>query len=114
MAKTAYIAAPYRNTTLGGVTLPIAVRRANGMIAVVPPVSRYFSRSGTHGVFYYPADISAIIILDRSNSGHRSVFVRCLAGDADFCDMLRRCAHLLWVVRGLSSRDVIAALPSCR
>jgi hypothetical protein len=108
-----YIAAHYRHTSLGGLTLPVAVRRAGNTITVVRPIGKSFSRSGTHGVFYFPADVDAIVYLLQSNSGRRSVYVRYLAGDADFCDMLRRCAHLLWVVRHLSVQDVIAALPSC-
>jgi hypothetical protein len=116
-ARTAaanYIAAHYRHTSLGGLTIPVAVRRVDGMITIVPPVSKHYSRSGAHGVFYYPGDVDAIIYLDRSNSGHRSVFVRCLTNDADFCSAIKRCANTLWVARGLSPRDVAAALLSCR
>ena len=109
-----YIAAHYRHTRMGAVTLPIAVRRTGGAITIVKPSAKYYSRSGTHSVFYFPADISAIIFLDQSNSGRRSVHVRCLTGDAQFCDALWRCAYLHWAVRRLGARDVIAALQSCR
>jgi hypothetical protein len=103
-----YIAAHYRHTRMGGLTLPIAVRRAADTIVVVPPVSKHYSRSGTHGVFYFPADVDAIIFLDRSNSGHRYVYVRCIS-DAALCNALHRCAYDMWVIRKMGARDVIAA-----
>ena len=65
-------------------------------------------------MFYFPAEINVLIYLYQSNSGRRSVHVRCLTGDAQFCDALWRCAYLHWAVRRLGARDVIAALPSCR
>jgi hypothetical protein len=99
-ASTAsYIAAHYRHTSLGGLTVPIAVRRAGNTITVVRPTSRYYSRSGTHGVFYFPAEIDVLIYLYQSNSGRRSVGALCFA-DAGFCDALHRCVHNMWVVRG--------------
>jgi len=107
------IAAPYRRTTLGGITYPIGVRRVAGSIEIARPLYRRLSRSGAHGVYYF-IGVDAIVFLDQTNSGHRGVFVRCISGDAGFCDALRRCAHTLWAARGLDARDVIAALPSCR
>ena len=112
-AGTAYVVGRYRHTSLGDMTVPIAVRRTGGAITIVKPSAKYYSRSSAHGIFYYPADITAIIFLDRSNSGRRSVYVRCIS-DADFCNALHRCAYLHWAVRRLGARDVIAALPSCR
>ena len=112
MAQNA-VAASYRHTRLGGLTIPVGIRRVAGSIEIARPLYRRFSRSGAHGIFYF-VGVDAIVILDQSNSGHRSVFVRCLAGDAGFCDALRRCAHALWVTHRLDAWDVIASLPSCR
>ena len=107
------IAAHYRRTAYGGITYPIAVRRVAGSIEIARPLYRRFSRSGAHGTFYF-VGVDAIIILDQTNSGNRSVFVRCFVPDSGFCDALRRCAHKLWVTQMLDAWDVIAALPSCR
>jgi len=112
MAQNA-VAASYRHTRLGGLTIPVGIRRVAGSIEIARPLYRRFSRSGAHGTFYF-VGVDAIVILDQSNSGHRSVFVRCLAGDAQFCDALRRCARQLWAVHRLDAWDVIASLPSCR
>jgi hypothetical protein len=115
MADAGRVAGHYRITSLGGLSIPVAVaRRADGTIAIVRPLARRLSRTGAHGVYFFPANIDVLIHLVRSNSGHRSVYVRCLSADADFCNALKRCAHDLWVARGLSARDVIAALTGCR
>jgi hypothetical protein len=116
MADAGCVVGHYRITALGGLSIPVAVaRRADGTIAIVRPLARRLSRSGAHGTYFFPADIDALIHLGRTNTGHRYVHVRCLSADADFCNALKRCVRDLWVTRGLSARDVIAALPSsCR
>ena len=108
-----YIAGHYRYTRMGGLTLPIGIKRAGSAVVIVKPVSRYHSKLGSHGIYYFPPDIDALIHLHSSNSGHRSVHIRCFA-NANFCNALKRCVHELWIVRKASPRDVLAALQSCR
>ena len=113
MAQNQVVAASYRRTAYGGLTIPVGIRRVAGSIEIARPLYRRFSRSGAHGTFYF-VGVDAIVFLDQTNSGHRGVFVRCISGDAGFCDAQRRCARQLWIVHRLDAWDVIASLPSCR
>jgi hypothetical protein len=98
---------------MGGLTLPIGVRRVGDSIAIVKPIAKRYSRSGTHG-YYHFSGVDAIVFLETTNSGHRSVYVKCVSGDAALCDSIKRCASTVWVDLNGSPRDVIAALPLCR
>jgi hypothetical protein len=64
---------PYRNTRMGGLTQAIGVCPKCG---VIRPYARRFSKTGTHGEFFYNHEHALVfIVLERSNSGRNSYYI---------------------------------------
>jgi len=94
----------YRNTLkFGAITLEIAV--CNTCKAVIPPSSRYFSKTGAHGEFYYvhehPLDV---ILLHRSNSGRKG------CGTSSGLSHLHEAIRKVWIFEGHSPVHVLKLL----
>jgi len=80
---------PYRSTRMGGLTLPLAVRIQDGKVVVVEPVHKIYSRTGHHGTWIY-SDIDCYFLLKQSNSGKRSVVVKCPKEGSEYDELIRR------------------------
>jgi hypothetical protein len=94
----------------------VAVRRAGGGLEVVESVwsqcrtPRFLHYHYRRCVYYFPPAVDAVVYLKTWYDFWREVDVRCDCGDAEFCNVLRRCAHELWVRPGRPLKP----LPGCR
>ena len=96
---------PYRHCIKrDGLTYPIAV--CVECKRVVEPERKEYSKTGAHGTWYYahPHPL-AIILLERTNSGKRSV----VAGPG-VPRPLREIVRELWLYRGWSAEEVEEAV----
>jgi len=66
----------YRETSMGGLTLPLGLKVDRKEVRVVTPIWREYSRTGRHGRWTYRVeDLDVALLLLQSNSGKRSVRV---------------------------------------
>ena len=66
----------YRHTSMGALTLPLALKIRGGEVRVVTPIWREYSRTARHGRWTYRVeDLDVALLLLQSNSGKRSVRV---------------------------------------
>jgi len=94
--QTEIIKGTYRRTGMGGFTEPLALRLIENRLVVVPPIRKEFSRSGNHGEYYYDANVDIMLHFEITNSGHRSVFIRCLRAPQEVCNRVYDTASSLW------------------
>jgi len=90
-----------RRTSMGGVTLPLALRVRPGgdnNVDIVRPAKRRYSLTGSHGFFYYLVDdVDVIIVLLQSNSGSRSAMLRYCSLPYETCRRIYDIICDLWI-----------------
>jgi hypothetical protein len=93
---------PYRMCEkANGITYPIAICMVCKKI--IEPASKEFSRTGSHGKFYYVHDHPlTFIILEQSNSGKRRI--KWVSG---YVKVLNEVVEYAWVINGQSIDEVI-------
>jgi hypothetical protein len=107
------IEAPWRSTSWGGVTRPVALRREGSRLRVVNPVNILMSRSGRHGLWLYRrGDLDVLLYLEMSNSGKPSVSIEICDLPQDACSRIYDTAYKAWVVDGVHSNQVERLLGS--
>ena len=101
------IVAEWRRTGWNGITHPIAVKRIGRWLKVVRPVWQEYSRTGRHGRWYYcENDIDALVFLEQSNSGKRSVHISKCRLPAELCRLIKDVAGRAWLAKETTVRQV--------
>jgi hypothetical protein len=98
--------AVWRRTGMGGITYPIALRLEGGRLSIVEPLREEYSRSHSHGTWYYASQIDILLYLEQSNSGKRSVHVALCRLEPQQCKAVEAAAWSAWVVKNLTIRQV--------
>jgi hypothetical protein len=84
---------PYRSTRMGGLTLPLVVK-VHEKVKVLEPIRKVYSRTGHHGEWIYSADFDCYFLLNQSNSGKRSVYMKCLKEGPEYAELKRRVVNM--------------------
>jgi hypothetical protein len=103
----AFLRATWRRTRMGGITHPIALNLVSGRLQILEPIREEYSRSHSHGVWYYPPQVDILIYLEQSNTGRRSVYVICRL-EPQLCRTVETVARM-WL-SGATTREVEEAL----
>jgi hypothetical protein len=83
---------------MGAITHPIALRREGGRLRIVNPTRKEYSRSGSHGRwFYLRNDVDILLYIEQSNSGKRSVILSICRLPQELCSRVVDVAETLWV-----------------
>jgi hypothetical protein len=93
------IKASWRRTRMGGITYPVVLRVEGGRLRVLTPIWEEYSKTHSHGVWYYPkADVDMLIYLEQSNSGKRSAYVSMCRLTPQQCKAVEEAARAMWGV----------------
>jgi hypothetical protein len=93
-----FIEASWRRTGMGAITHPIALRAVGNRLVLVRPTREEYSRSRSHGRWYYLRnDVDILIYLEQSNSGKRSVILSICRLPQEICSHIADVAETLWV-----------------
>ena len=97
-----FIIASWRRTGMGAITHPIALRVVgNNRLMLVQPTRKEYSRSKSHGRWFYLRDeIDILLYLEQSNSGKRSVILSICRLPQELCSRVVNVAETLWVGMG--------------
>jgi hypothetical protein len=102
----AYVRAAWRRTGMGGVTHPVALRLEGNRLHVVRPLWEEYSKTHSHGTFYYPTQIDVLLYLEASNSGKRSVRIALCRLEPQQCRAVEAAAWDGWIIAGAAIRQV--------
>jgi hypothetical protein len=106
-----FITASWRRTGMGAVTHPIALKLTDSKLMLVRPTREEYSRSGSHGRWYYLRDeVDVLLYLEQSNSGNRSVILSICHLPQEVCSRIDDVTRTLWIGMGASTKDVEKAL----
>ncbi len=100
------IRAMWRRTRMGGITYPIALRLVSGRLHVVEPLREEYSKSHSHGTFYYSPQVDVLLYLEQSNSGKRNIHVALCRLEPQQCRAVEAAVWSAWVVAGATARQV--------
>ncbi len=93
-----FITASWRRTGMGAITHPIALRAVGNRLVLVRPTREEYSRSKSHGRWYYLRDeVDVLLYLEQSNSGKRSVILSICRLPQETCQRIADVAETLWV-----------------
>jgi len=93
-----FITASWRRTGMGAITHPVALRAVGNRLILVQPTRKEYSRSKSHGRWYYLRDeVDVLIYLEQSNSGKRSVILSICRLPQEVCSRIVDVAETLWV-----------------
>ncbi len=93
-----FITASWRRTGMGAITHPIALKAVGNRLVLVRPTREEYSRSRSHGRWYYLRDkVDVLIYLEQSNSGKRSVILSICRLPQEVCERIADVATTLWV-----------------
>jgi len=91
------VKAHWRRTRMGGITYPVALSLIGGRLRVLKPIREEYSKTHSHGVWYYPRAVDLMIYLEQSNSGRRSVFIPMCRLPPQLCRAVEEKARAAWV-----------------
>jgi hypothetical protein len=100
------ITAMWRKTKMGGITYPVALR-LSGFLRIVRPIREEYSKTGSHGTWYYLAEeVDVLIYLEESNSGKRNIYTKLCRLEPQQCRAVEAAAWSAWIVAGATTREV--------
>ncbi len=91
---------------MGGITYPIALRLVSGRLHVVKPLRKEYSKSHSHGTWYYSPQVDVLLYLEQSNSGKRSIRIALCRLEPQQCRAVEAAVWSAWMVAGAAARQV--------